>query len=261
MNQIVSSGKFRRKFAANGDRERATTFTELNKNEQTDGGSQRIERENVRLLPAEKPITRKSHSSSLVDLKAVGGPKSLRLIASAKRNGKAKKHFNQVQLVRIFSERWMIGVNFFLQTEDASASCPDIWVSFKDDKRFAQEEEDLICVSTAVEVESLHSRPSPKSKINFYRQNNTPINWQSCWVPLPIKCSWKVSVFLKKFEPSKMRLFSNGDLTSQFTDNVFYELDEKYCRKTLLKLLKKRFDGRRQPHFHKEKLTYVYHGN
>ena len=102
MNQIVSSGKFRRKFAANGDRERATTFTELNKNERTDGGSQRIEGENVRLLPAQKPITRKSHSSSLVDLKAVGGPKSLRLIASAKRNGKAKKHFNQVQFVRIF---------------------------------------------------------------------------------------------------------------------------------------------------------------
>ena len=59
----------------------------------------------------------------------------------------------------------MIGVNF-LQT-DASASCPDIWVSFKDDKRSAQEEEDLIRVSTAVEVESLHSRPSPSKTLLF----------------------------------------------------------------------------------------------
>ena len=98
MNQIVSSGKFRRKFAANGDRERATTFTELNKNERTDGGSQRIERENVRLLPAQKPITRKSHSSSLVDLKDVGrrGPKSARLMAATKKNGSTENHFGQV---------------------------------------------------------------------------------------------------------------------------------------------------------------------
>ena len=90
VRQIVTSGKFRRKFATRTDRRRSTNGGITTRTEH-------IERKNVPIAANIKIIGRKTHSSSLVDLKSVRKPKSPRLITAPKKNGR-KKHFGQVYL-------------------------------------------------------------------------------------------------------------------------------------------------------------------
>ena len=103
-----------------------------------------------------------------------------------------------------------------------------------------------VCIQDHLQVRLCSSLQYCKKKINFCGQH--------------FMKSMKSFSVLESFF---FKAFKNEFIFRQRLDKaifrLFYVLEEKYCRKTLLKL----FDGilRGQPHFRQEKLTYVSYGN